>query len=161
MFIVICFAVVVSKLLVYSCDSRNYYVYASIKWEMPLHCLSLAGHIHKMIPMNHLSIFLRVTTEPAKSPRRYRWNWPIVQDWKTSIADTLKMLPQIARFMGPIWGPFGADRTQVGPMLAPWTLLSGTVLHDLEHHCCFSIHDTLKVLLFCAKPLIWINPPVS
>ena len=31
----------------------------------------------------------------------------------------------IARFMGPIWGPSGADRTQVGPMLAPWTLLSG------------------------------------
>ena len=30
-----------------------------------------------------------------------------------------------ARFMGPIWGPSGADRTQVGPMLAPWTLLSG------------------------------------
>ena len=27
--------------------------------------------------------------------------------------------------MGPSWGPSGADRTQVGPMLAPWTLLSG------------------------------------
>ena len=25
--------------------------------------------------------------------------------------------------MGPIWGPSGADRTQVGSMLAPWTLL--------------------------------------
>ena len=31
----------------------------------------------------------------------------------------------IARFMGPIWGPSGADRTQVSPMLAPWILLSG------------------------------------
>ena len=31
----------------------------------------------------------------------------------------------IARFMGPKWGPSGAHRTQVGPMLAPWTLLSG------------------------------------
>ena len=31
----------------------------------------------------------------------------------------------IARFMGPAWVPSGADRTQVGPMLAPWTLLSG------------------------------------
>ena len=30
----------------------------------------------------------------------------------------------IARFMGPTWGPSGAERTQVGPMLAPWTLLS-------------------------------------
>ena len=31
----------------------------------------------------------------------------------------------IARFMGPTCGPSGADRTQVGHMLAPWTLLSG------------------------------------
>ena len=31
----------------------------------------------------------------------------------------------IARFMGPAWGPPGDDRTQVDPMLAPWTLLSG------------------------------------
>ena len=31
----------------------------------------------------------------------------------------------IARFMAPTWGPSGADSTQVGPMLAPWTLLSG------------------------------------
>ena len=27
--------------------------------------------------------------------------------------------------MGPTWGPPGADRAQVGPMLAPWTSLSG------------------------------------
>ena len=31
----------------------------------------------------------------------------------------------IAWFMGPTWGPSGADMTQVGPMLTPWTLLSG------------------------------------
>ena len=30
----------------------------------------------------------------------------------------------IAWFMGPTWGPSGADRTQVGPMLAAQTLLS-------------------------------------
>ena len=31
----------------------------------------------------------------------------------------------IARFVGPTWDPSGADRTQVGPMLAIWTLLYG------------------------------------
>ena len=31
----------------------------------------------------------------------------------------------IARFMGPTWDPSGADRIQVGPRLASWTLLSG------------------------------------
>ena len=35
----------------------------------------------------------------------------------------------IARCMGPTWGPSGAHMTQVGPTLAPWTLLSG---------CCIS-----------------------
>ena len=38
-------------------------------------------------------------------------------------------LPVIARFMGPTWGPPGADRTQVAPLLAPWTLLSGSSSH--------------------------------
>ena len=33
--------------------------------------------------------------------------------------------------MGPTWGPSGADRTQMGPMLTPWTLLSGM----LSWHC--------------------------
>ena len=33
--------------------------------------------------------------------------------------------PQITRFMGPTWGPPGTCRSQMGPMLAPWTLLSG------------------------------------
>ena len=32
---------------------------------------------------------------------------------------------QIARFTGPTWGPPGSYRPQMGPMLAPWTLLSG------------------------------------
>ena len=31
----------------------------------------------------------------------------------------------ITRFTGPMWGPPGADKTQVGPMLGTWTLLSG------------------------------------
>ena len=30
-----------------------------------------------------------------------------------------------AKFMGPTWGPPGSCRPQMGPMLAPWTLLSG------------------------------------
>ena len=38
----------------------------------------------------------------------------------------------IARIMGQTWGPTGADRTQVGPMLAPWTLLSGWWLVPLS-----------------------------
>ena len=40
----------------------------------------------------------------------------------------LRKWTRIARFMRPTWGPSGANRTQVGPMLAPWTLLYGNLL---------------------------------
>ena len=36
------------------------------------------------------------------------------------------MHPQMAKFMGPTWGPSDSCRPQMGPMLAPWTLLSGS-----------------------------------
>ena len=35
---------------------------------------------------------------------------------------------QRARFTWPTWGPPGSYRPQVGPTLAPWTLLSGCLL---------------------------------
>ena len=44
---------------------------------------------------------------------------------KTPYLTLMGKLPLMARFMEPTWGPSGADRSQVGPMLAPWTLLSG------------------------------------
>ena len=43
------------------------------------------------------------------------------------LAGCSRAITQMARFMGPTWDPPGADRTQVGPMLAPWTLLSGYI----------------------------------
>ena len=53
--------------------------------------------------------------------------WYGIWLYKQVPADVLMypILTLIARFMGPAWGPSEADRTQVGPMLAPWTLLSG------------------------------------
>ena len=59
-----------------------------------------------------------------------------VHQWKTKIHCSGKsvdclyhrihkaMVSLTARFVGPTWNPSGADRFQVGPMLAPWTLLS-------------------------------------
>ena len=41
-----------------------------------------------------------------------------------SASNRQQLTSQIASFMGPTWGPPGADRTQLGPMLATWTLLS-------------------------------------
>ena len=55
------------------------------------------------------------------------WHWgdynhrvvavPVLETWPT----------QIAKFMWPTWGPPESCRPQMGPMLVPWTLLSGNM----------------------------------
>ena len=59
-----------------------------------------------------------------------------------TIMGDIRKTSLIAMFMGPTWGPSGADRTHVGPMLAPWTLVSLKVLamklaakFDCYNHC--------------------------
>ena len=47
----------------------------------------------------------------------------------TPSSDLNSVIPLRARFMGPTWGPLGANRTQVGPMRATWTLFFGTLFH--------------------------------
>ena len=41
--------------------------------------------------------------------------------------DPMAKATQIAKFIGPTWGPHGSCRPQMGPMLGPWTLLSGNI----------------------------------
>ena len=54
----------------------------------------------------------------------------------------------IARFMGPTWGPCGDDITQVGPMLAPWTLLCSYIHHPwlllMRFFFFYKYHNALK-----------------
>ena len=48
--------------------------------------------------------------------------------WNITVSTTEGLATQIARSMRPKWGLPGAGRTQVGPILAPWTLLLGQLL---------------------------------
>ena len=48
-------------------------------------------------------------------------------DASSELSHSLAATSFIARIMGPIWSPYGADRTQVGPMLAPWICYLGSV----------------------------------
>ena len=58
-----------------------------------------------------------------------------------------------ARFMGPTWGPSGADRTQVGLVLAPWTLLSG-MLNEILIICCAYILSHYNVCAYIRTELL-------
>ena len=65
----------------------------------------------------------------AKFTSKLGYGWIITSSGVTymgSFIHTL-MLSQIAKLMQSTWGPPGSCRPQMGPMLAPWTLLSGIV----------------------------------
>ena len=64
--------------------------------------------------------------------------------WPRIHPPNLVMISQIAKFMGPTWGPPGSCRPQMGPMLAPWTLLSGIVP-------IFPVHCVTTVTWHCRK----------
>ena len=71
---------------------------------------------------------------------------PILTMWLSREPFTYRWFQCKARFTvpdskvhGPTWRPSGADRTHVGPMLAPWTLLSGVlcrIIADLNCSVC-------------------------
>ena len=50
--------------------------------------------------------------------------------WFSTLVRGTTLVSLIVSLMGPTWGQSGADRTQVGSMLAPWTLLSGRKQRD-------------------------------
>ena len=64
--------------------------------------------------LNHQPLWIRVLLLPI-SWGLLHWHWTY---------ESQLTYNDIARFIGPSWGQFGADRTQVGPILAPWILLS-------------------------------------
>ena len=107
-------------------------------WNYGMETLSALLAIGEGNPPVHYDLFLEwhntlLCHNGIMAWERFVHYWPFVRGiqqftvnffWN-DIAHSL-----IKRFMGPTWGPSGADRTQVGPMLAPWTLLSGLLCHD-------------------------------
>ena len=63
------------------------------------------------------------------------------------------LVPTITRFMGPILGPSGPDMAQVGLMLAPWTLLSGSIQLTQK---CLNMHDPFQQIQFW-NSISWSN----
>ena len=87
----------------------------------------------------------RISAESAVLPARgcnnpacmqdrlpYLWWWQQQQAMAT-VRQCGHIIILIVKFMGPTWGPSGSARTQVGPMSAPWTLLSGNIPDSKVH----------------------------
>ena len=87
------------------------------------------------------------------------WSIPPLTDRIASNADNVskssyilhaitrvRMVTQISRFMGPTWGPPGSCRPQMGPMVAPWTLISGQTSRTISYE-----YTTLLVPFRCHR----------
>ena len=68
----------------------------------------------------------------------WRWHWNIPNS--TIPCTGKKVTSQIAKFMGPTWGQHGSCRPQMGPMLAPWILLSGFILKQATAYQIWQFH---------------------
>ena len=55
-------------------------------------------------------------------------------------------ITQLAKFLWPTWGTPGSCRTQMGPMLAPWTLLSGNRLLIIKVKSINNIWDKIPCM---------------
>ena len=78
-------------------------------------------YIKPHITINILSRFIH-------SCEIHPW-WPQmkVAAWQSNCTPNRKIMKctQIAKFMGPTWGPSGPCLPQMDPIVAPWTLVSG------------------------------------
>ena len=75
------------------------------------------------------------STKPLPEAMLTSYSWGFFSIHWRAISQWVPKLPQIAKFRGPTWSPPGSYQHQMGPMLAPWTLLSGTILYKLFENC--------------------------
>ena len=98
---------------------------SSRKWRPFCLHLSVTNHISKRGPNGQWITQLSQCRDTS-------WNTV----WHFELYRLISNNTPDSKVRGPTWGPSGADRTQVGLMLAPRTLLSGTVLGaDFLFHC--------------------------
>ena len=96
-----------------------------------------------------------------RGPRDADKRCPTARSWWTDSGfirkDQIPMsaFSQIAKFMGPAWGPPGSCRPQMGPMLAPWTLLLGLLIYVLSYILYHDDHRNNNTIFF---PLCCYGP---
>ena len=104
-------------------------------------------------PLAHI-LCTKPLCQHGAGPRGSHWRSPTTQTTGAGRTPWQKR-SQVARFMGPTWGPPGDDRTQVGPMLAPWTVLLGVsipvqVSLAVYRHAQFNILSPVAIsAIFC------------
>ena len=109
----------------------------------PILLKSFAHNWYFLLPLFVIWVYYRYQTfhNYAVVSCAYFCSYRLIRNWmrvkKTEISVVLRevrwkigsAMSLITRFTEPTWGPSGDDRTQVGHMVAPWTLLSGLFIY--------------------------------
>ena len=82
-----------------------------------------------------------------RNPSDYSTHW----DWEEIAA--ILQATQITKFMGPTWGPPGSCRPQMGPILDPWTLLSGDLFSRISLIEDLCVLTEFSLIFFPGGPL--------
>ena len=107
-------------------SQRNIDHFGTLPWNL---CISTRSRIYRIEERYVLA------TETEQKSNKYRDALdasPLIHHQRTTT--------QIAK--RPTWGPHGADRTQVGPMVAPWILLSANGYGKIYKWRVWSRHGT-------------------
>ena len=98
-----------------------------------VHIFALISHCWIIIT------FFSIPAAPISICRTRAWHFPSrILTYPDAAVLYRTIYTQIARFMGQTWGPSGSCRSQLGPMLDPWTLLSGLIV---------SVHWTWQAII--------------
>ena len=95
--------------------SKDFRVMAWLCCHCPPWCLLSTAHNTSLLPHGFPS------RKASKDFRVMAWLCCHCPPW--CLLSTAHIPTLIARFMEPSWGPSGANRSQVGPVLAPWTAI--------------------------------------
>ena len=147
--------------------------YGQRSTEYTYHCPYPRVCLIVVWPVDYLQV--SVPSDQHHSALRDRNGW--LKVWKTRLTRYQhsrlsryhlgKITSLISRFMGPTWGPSGADRAQVGPILVPWTLQSGIQISNCyqtknksDSKYCFIIDNTPCVISNRCTSIIWCNKQI-
>ena len=129
-------------------------------WECPARCITMA-RVNYQLPLDRKkaqathSTPTTTTTTTTPTPTTTTTPTPpsIISDIKChncQLRYDVALSTRSPRFIWPTWGPPGCWRPKVGPMLAPWILLSGYAILpytiNVYRKCRYSL--CLKVLHF-------------
>ena len=85
---------------------------------------------------------------------------PVVKLPALTVGFQLCATSQIAKFMGPTWGPPGSCRSQMGPMLTPWTLLSGVLFRSADVNPSFMAQWWVTGEWLTRMPPLWAEKTI-